>query len=368
MKGPLSKEMTPLAGRYAPEDYIGAGGMQHVYLALDRLFQRHVALKTPKDESGTKRFQQTAVVSARVNHQNVAKTLDYFEDIDRPFLIEELVIGEDLRSVMEGKLPHLPPSTCARIFHKLAKGLAASHAADVVHRDLKPSNIMVLGGPVFTDVKITDFGIAKMAEDEIGQWVEEGGGATSSKTVLGAIPYMSPEAINDFKTAKKSSDVWAIATIVYELLSGEPPFGKRLNSIPKIIEAAPPKKPAQLNSAQFKSLGTQIYDIILTCLDKDETKRPTASQLVSLCEELCYSMPRYSYGEVVELTGPGRPTGKIRDDSGVLLMYHPSNFYGSSRVKIGNRVWFGRDPGIPRERAFPIVKAVEVAKEGGAAP
>jgi serine/threonine protein kinase len=353
LKGPLSEEMPPCGDRYLAKEWVGAGGMQHVYAAFDQLFERMVALKTPKDDAGEKRFKQSAVVSAKVNHQNVAKTLDYFEDGERPFIVEELVIGADLYSVMNGNLPFLPPSACARIFHQLAKGLAASHAVDVVHRDLKPSNIMVVGGPLFKDVKITDFGIAKMAEEEIGQWAEVGG-ATSSKTVLGAIPYMSPEAINDFKVAKKSSDVWAIAAIVYELLSGELPFGTGLKSIPKIMDAVPPKKPTQIGSAQFKSLGVQVFDLIIRCLDKDEHKRPTAAELVIHCEKLCYSITEYSFGKVSEI---GQYTGRILDDQGVKLMWHPRCFYGSAKVKLGTRVWFGRDPGEPWDRAFPIVKA-----------
>lgn len=346
--------MSPLAGRYVPKDWIGAGGMQHVYLAFDVLFERNVALKTPKDDSGAKRFKQSAVVSAKVNHQNVAKTLDYFEEGERPYLIEELVPDTDLFAVMNGNLPYLPPSTCARILHQLAKGLAASHAVDVVHRDLKPSNIMVVGGARFHDVKITDFGIAKMAEDEIGEWAEVGG-ATSSKTVLGAIPYMSPEAINDFRVAKKSSDVWAIAAIIYELLSGELPFGMGLKSIPKIVEAIPPKRPSLINGPQFKTLGGQLYEIILQCLDKDVGKRPSADQLVQLCGELCYGPTSYGYGTVVDLPGI---TGRIHDEKGAVLMWHPKCFYGSGSVSVGSRVWFGRDSGVPYDRAFPIVKAL----------
>jgi eukaryotic-like serine/threonine-protein kinase len=329
--------------------------MQHVYAAFDQLFERVVALKTPKDDAGVIRFQNSAGVSARVNHQNVAKTLDYFEDGERSFIVEEMVDGADLEKVMSASLPFLPPSTCARIFHQLAKGLAASHAVEVVHRDLKPSNIMVVGGPYFQDMKITDFGIAKVAEKEIGQWVEEGAGQTSSKTVLGAIPYMSPEAISNFKVAKKTSDVWAIAAIIYHLMSGELPFGKGLISITKIMEAAPPKKPSQIQGAQFKSLGGQLYDLIVLCLDKDETKRPTAEHLVLLLEEICYSITTYSFGKVSEIQ---KYTGRILDGEGEKLMYHPQCFYGSSTVQVGTHVWFGRDDGEPWDRAFPIVKAM----------
>ena len=354
MKGPLTAGMAPIANRYTPLEWIGAGGMQNVYLARDEQFGRAVALKTPKEESGHGRFQLSAVISAKVNHPNVAKTLDYFVVEERPFLVEEHVVGADFASVMDGNLPYLPPSTCARVLHQLAKGLLASHAAGVVHRDLKPSNIMVVGGYRFHDVKITDFGIAKMAEAEIGQWAEVGGG-TSSKTVLGAIPYMSPEAINDFKKATKPSDVWAIAAIVYQMLSGELPFGSGLKSIPNIIAAVPPAAPRQLKAAQFSSLGDELYDLICRCLDKDPEKRPDAAALVTFCEQLCYSTSPYSMGTVSDTGGY---TGRIIDENDETLMYHPSNFYGNRKVAVGSPVWFGRAEGSPMDRAFPIVAAL----------
>ncbi|MBB3953077.1 serine/threonine-protein kinase [Aureimonas jatrophae] len=328
--------------------------MQHVYVAFDELFERQVALKTPKDDAGAKRFGNSAVVSARINHQNIAKTLDYFEVKDRPYLVEELIVGSDLYAISSNFIAVLPPSTCARILHQLAKGLSASHAADVVHRDLKPSNIMVSKSLSFEEIKITDFGIAKMAEGEIGQWAEAGG-ATSSKTVLGAIPYMSPESIEDFKTPRKSSDVWAIAAITYELLSGTLPFGSGLKCIPRILEAAPPSRPSQIHPSQFTELGEQLYQILLRCLAKDESARPNADELVKACEGLCYNVPQYGVGVVSEV---GRYTHRIRSDDDKTLMYHNDNIYGGGRLKVGDRVWFGRDPGEPWERAFPIVKFV----------
>jgi serine/threonine protein kinase len=352
LRGPLTQKVL-FGGRYEPTDWIGAGGMQHVYRAVDHLFEREVALKTPKDDSGTRRFQQSAVVSALINNPNVAKTLDYFEEGERLFLVEELVYGNDLASVMEGNLPYLPPSLCARLLHQLAKGLASSHRVNVVHRDLKPSNIMVVGGHKFFAAKITDFGIAKMAEAEIGEWAEAGG-STSSKTVLGAIPYMSPEAIQDFKTPRKESDVWAIGAILYELLSGELPFGTGLKSVPKIIDAPTPQRPGIIEGAQFRNLGIELYEIIARCLSKDPAKRPPAEALCEECSKLCYSQTSYDYGSVTEV---GAYTGKIKGANDDILMYHPDNFYGARKVKVGTRVWFGRGAGSPWDRAFPIVRA-----------
>jgi serine/threonine-protein kinase len=360
LKGPLAKA-AKVGGRYVIHEWIGAGGMQNVYLAKDELFGREVALKVPKEDAAVKRFQQSAVVSAKINHSNVAKTLDYVEEDENVYLIEELVVGVDLSKIMGAELPLLPPSACARLLHQLAKGLAASHHAGVVHRDLKPSNIMIVGGSTFSEAKITDFGIAKMAEGEIGGWADgDDKGSTSSKTVLGAIPYMSPESITDFKHATKPSDVWSIAAIIYELLSGKRPFGGGLSSIPKILEAKKPQRPAQIAALQFRGLGSEICEIIDTCLSKEPKDRPTADQLVSQCGQLCYSLDLYEIGRVSKRNNSY--TGFIVADHGTDLMYHRDNFYGDASSAVGDRIWFGRHPGTGNDRAFPIVKLRVPAK------
>src|ERR1041384_6157592 len=137
--------------------------MQEVYRARDVVLERLVALKVPQDARVARKFRDSAVISARVNHPNVAKTLDYFEESGGKFyLVEELIQGENLREVSV-KFERLDPHTVAHVLHHLARGLAAAHRVGVVHRDLKPSNIMVVGGLAFLGLKITDFGIAKMA-------------------------------------------------------------------------------------------------------------------------------------------------------------------------------------------------------------
>lgn len=355
MTGPLTTG-DKLSHRYEVANWIGAGGMQHVYLAKDVFFGRDVALKTPKDGAAVSRFQNSAIVSARVNHSNVAKTLDYFEIAGRPFLVEEFVEGADLAAVKGIGLPCLPPSACARLIHQLAKGLAASHHAGVIHRDLKPSNIMIVGGHRFGEAKITDFGIAKMAEGEIGAWAEGEDKGTSSRTVLGAIPYMSPESISDFKRAAAPSDVWAIGAIVYELLSGRLPFGKGLLSIPAILTATPPPPPEHIAPAQFRALGKDVYDLVISCLSKDASKRPSADDLISQAEQLCYSADSYECGTISKLNSS--TTGFIVADEGRDLMFHRDNFYGENGRAIGDRLWYARHPGSGNDRAFPIVKLV----------
>ena len=220
-----------VGGRYEIMQRVGEGGMQTVYEAKDRLLLRTVALKVPKNTSAKKRFKRSAVVSARVNHANVAKTLDYVEEGERSFLIEEFIDGMDLSRVLKEKMLRLDPLMAARVFHRLAKGLAASHHAGVIHRDLKPSNIMAVGSERLEEIKITDFGIAKMAEEELAEAIEGGNESiTASQTGIGALPYMAPEMIELMRDAGKPADIWSLGALTFELLVGEKPFGAGLRA------------------------------------------------------------------------------------------------------------------------------------------
>ena len=159
---------TNIAGqRYEVQESVGKGGMQTVFKALDRRLKRHVALKTPLSTSAEKRFERSAQLSARIRHPNVASALDYFIEGGTAYFAEELINGMNLQQCIEGYFNRLCPDTTAKVLHNLAKGVAASHHAGVIHRDLKPSNIMVSSDLSFAMVKITDFGIAQLAELQI---------------------------------------------------------------------------------------------------------------------------------------------------------------------------------------------------------
>ncbi|WP_257228289.1 serine/threonine-protein kinase [Pseudomonas sp. NIBRBAC000502773] len=163
-----------IGNRYEIERYLAEGGMQYVFIARDTYTDRKVALKTPKNKSAEKRFQRSAIVSAKVNHPNVAKTLDYLVFEERQFLVEELIYGLDMRAALLNDSAFIDPYLAAKVFHHLAKGVAAAHHVGVVHRDLKPTNIMVVGDYSFSEIKVTDFGIAKMAAEEMVAAVEGG--------------------------------------------------------------------------------------------------------------------------------------------------------------------------------------------------
>ncbi len=348
-----------IGGRYEIAGDIGQGGMQEVYRAHDKLLSRAVALKVPKSNSAEKRFKRSAVLSGRINHANVAKTLDYLEEKGRFYLIEELIEGCDLSTLLAKYIPSLDPYAVARALHHLAKGLAASHHVDVVHRDLKPSNVMVLGGPSLTTFKITDFGIAKMAEKEIGDAVEGGSaGLTASQTALGALPYMAPEMIDDLKKAGKPADIWSIGAMALELLTGNRPFGQGYKAVPAIMNARLPAFPQSIASnAQFATLGKEIYDLAARCMKKEPQERITADQLVSACEQLCYSVASREFGTIKSINYGKHGFIGSDDPTKPDVFYHVESIYGTKSVSVGQKVWFSRFPGSPRERAFPVVLA-----------
>lgn len=358
MSGVLHAIGDLVGGRYEVIGYIGQGGMQEVYRAHDQLLERDVVLKSPKNPSAKKRFNRSAILSARVNHDNVAKTLDYVEESDRFYLIEELVEGCDLGHFLRNHVAMLDPFAAGRVMHHLAKGLAASHHVNVVHRDLKPTNIMVVGGRDFRGFKITDFGIAKMAREEIDEAVagdEEG--LTSSQTALGALPYMAPETIDDMQNAGKPADVWAIGALTFEVLTGKRPFGAGYKAVP-LIQAAnvPPLSSAVTRNAQFGPFALAIFDLIKRCMQKDPAARPTADQLVTACEGLYYSTLPRIFGNVRRMEN--NSWGFAAAIGGGDVFCHVKSVYAASNLAIGERIWMTTHPGSPSRRAFPIVKAI----------
>jgi eukaryotic-like serine/threonine-protein kinase len=344
-----------IQGRYKIIDAVGEGGMQYVYAARDGILKRKVALKTPKNDSAKKRFKRSAIVAACVNHPNVAKTLDYLED-KRQYLIEELIEGEDLDKAFLKIAKCLDPYLAARVFHYLAKGLAASHHAGVIHRDLKPTNIMVTDGFQLSSIKITDFGIAKMADEEIADAVEGGENSISaSSTVVGALPYMAPEAIDTPRAVGKPSDIWSIGALMYELLTGEKPYGSGLKAVAKIQEARPPEfKPFLTSNPQFAPLTDKLIKLVLQCLQKEPKSRPNADALVSQCGDLYYPVESRLFGTVREIRY--KRWGFI-NVAGEDVFFHLDCVYGE-RPAVGDKVMLSKFLGGGAWRAHPVVKLI----------
>lgn len=354
MSGPLSPN--ELVGeRYQIVKYIDAGGMQFVYCAKDLLTERLVALKTPKNPSASKRFKRSAIVAARVNHPNVAKTLDYLKIGDERYLIEELIEGEDLSKALLQDAKFVDPYLAAKVLHHMAKGVAAAHHAGVVHRDLKPSNVMVSGGYSLNELKVTDFGIAKLAGEVLEEAAAGGEASMSmSQTAVGALPYMAPEAIDTPKEVGSSADVWSLGAMMFHIMTGEPPYGTGLRSVRAILAAETPAVPDFLNAnPQFAPLANEVVALALSCMKRNPSDRPTADDLVNSCGALCYTPAPRRRG-VVKRIDHGK-YGFI-STLGPDVFFHVESVYGPEKLQEGDHVLFASYNGGGADRAHPVVK------------
>jgi len=360
-----------IASRYEVIAFHLQGGMQEVYRCVDHTLNRVVALKTPKEGIVDKRFSRGAQMGARVNHPNVAATLDYVEENGIRCLIEEFIEGSDLSRRLSNEFDYLDPSFAARVVHHIAKGMQAAHRVGICHRDLKPSNIMTSDDANMSVVKLTDFGIAKLAQSEMELEIERFGQdentLTSSSTLLGAVPYLAPECWSDWKAAGQPADVWALGAIACHLLLGKPPFGAGRAAIMKMAQAQQSGK-VEINTppwfgahANTSTLESELWKLVLRCLQVNPADRPSSEMVVKDIEAFCYSASARRTGlictyPITYSNGSKSTSGRIQvDGEAAAWFFHMSDFYGSSGPKVGQRVSFNFFPGSPWPRCAPVL-------------
>ena len=211
----LAEIGTVLGGRYRLVELLGQGGMATIYRALDDQLGRDVAVKLLRpeylrDPDFSSRFRQEAQAAASLTHPNVVTVFDYGEDPSGPYIVMELVDGEDLATIIR-RSGALPPRQAARIAAAVARALAAAHARGLVHRDVKPGNVLIGRDG---QVKVVDFGIARaLSEAQM----------TLPGTTLGSVHYFSPEQARG-EPATASSDIYSLGIVLYELLTGSRPW------------------------------------------------------------------------------------------------------------------------------------------------
>ena len=363
MSPPLLQDDALIGGRYKVVSFLNQGGMQEVYVAEDVRLKRKVALKVPKSSSATKRFDRSAQLSAKVVHPNVAATFDYFEEDDRPYLIEELLEGENLGERFKRDFNALDPHLVAHVLHHLAKGVAAAHHVEIVHRDLKPNNVVVSNDFGLEVVKITDFGIARMAaaqiESDMAALNEDQSSITGSQTLVGAIPYMSPEALLKPKDPRKPADIWALGAMAYFMLTGAPPYGAGVQAIAKIIDAEPLPPPPINPCPQFKLLGAELWQLIQGCLTKDSSKRLDADALVVRCGKLRYLAAPREVGRIKNYRAGSGAHGFL-STAGDDVFFHRDSFYGG-KPAVDGRVCFAIFKGKPNARAAVVLPLKDAA-------
>jgi serine/threonine protein kinase len=280
---------------------LGAGGMGEVYLAEDRKLGRKVALKLlpsqfSQDAERIGRFEREARAASALNHPNIITIHAIEEAEDLTFIATELVDGKTLRERIAEK-PFDPPETI-EIGIQVASALESAHAVGIIHRDIKPANIMIRRDSL---VKVLDFGLAKLLEESSGTdtelWKYEEANAlipasfertnspapprqTNLGAIMGTLNYMSPEQVKGEKIDART-DIFSLGVVLYEMLSGTPPFaGKTDEEIYAATIGKAPKPLRELNS----KIPFELQKIINRALHKDRNGR---YQTVSaLCNDL----------------------------------------------------------------------------------
>ena len=277
-----SRGSTPSAiptriGRYTLQGVLGRGAMGVVHRALDTVFGRTVAIKTIREElvlqervytSYRRRFYNEVNIFGSLSHPNIVTLYDIGETEDGvPFLAMEYLSGALATTSARYSLDQI-----MWLLEQLASALDYAHGQDVIHRDIKPSNILIGEGQ---EAKITDFGVAKMMGSDF----------TRSQTLFGTPGYMSPEQVLGTPLTR-STDLFSLGVVAFELLSGETPFpGKDVHSILYKLVHADPVHPSGLVKMQLDT--TKWREVFAVALAKDPQRRcSTASEFVSWLVEL----------------------------------------------------------------------------------
>ncbi|WP_316293138.1 serine/threonine-protein kinase, partial [Clavibacter michiganensis] len=249
-------------GRYQLGDRIAIGGMGEVWEATDLVIGRKVAIKILKDEylgdpGFLERFRAEARHAALVNHEGIANVFDYGEEDGSAFLVMELVPGEALSTILERERV-LSTDKVLDIIAQTALALHAAHQAGLVHRDIKPGNLLITPDG---RVKITDFGIARIA-DQVP--------LTATGQVMGTVQYLSPEQASGHP-ASPSTDVYSMGIVAYECLAGRRPFtGESQVAIAMAqINELPPELPV--------TVAEPVRNLVMSCIAKKPADRPQSA-------------------------------------------------------------------------------------------
>jgi len=265
-------------GRYRLESLIATGGMGEVWQAHDEIILRSVAIKILKQEylgdpGFLERFRTEARLAAMVNHEGIANVFDYGEDSGSAYLVMELVPGESLAKILE-RDRSLGGEQVLDIIAQTARALQAAHESGMVHRDIKPGNLLITPDH---QVKITDFGIARIA-DQVS--------LTATGQVMGTVQYLAPEQATG-KGSTPSTDIYSLGIVAYEALAGKRPFtgATQMDIAMAQINDPPPPLPDEIDP--------RIRELIMQCLQKKPTGRPANALALATAAEALMQNPRH---------------------------------------------------------------------------
>lgn len=279
---------------------LGSGGMGVVFEAQDTILERKVAIKflsTTSEQSGDagRRLQREARTLSSLNHPNICTVYELKEHNDRPYLVEELLVGSTFQEVIDkGKLD---AHRILELAIQIADGLGAAHASGIVHRDIKPANLFMTHG---NRAKILDFGLARPSADLLA-FADEAATLdgssyqfTSPPAIVGTLAYMSPEQVRG-EPATASSDIFSLGVVLYQLLHGKHPFKKD-----SLIETASAILMAPFDSRSSTQDLTEggLNAILAKMLTKDAVGRyANGEELLLALRSLRSGLPSLSVGE-----------------------------------------------------------------------
>jgi beta-lactam-binding protein with PASTA domain/tRNA A-37 threonylcarbamoyl transferase component Bud32 len=249
------------SNRYEVKRGIARGGMAQVYLARDQLLDRPVAIKVlfpefARDPNFVERFRREAQAAANLSHPNIVAIYDWGQERGTYFIVMEFVEGRSLRDLIHSEGP-LPPAQAAGIGAEIAEALAFAHRSGVVHRDIKPGNVLMTESG---RVKVTDYGIARATQGDTGEAL------TQTGAVMGTATYFSPEQAQGLPVDGRS-DVYSLGVVLYEMLSGEPPFSgdtpvavayKHVREEPPMLSDRMPTMPHDLERIVFSAMSKDL--------------------------------------------------------------------------------------------------------------
>lgn len=307
---------TMIADRYRLERQLGEGGMGSVWAAVDEKLRREVAIKLVTEriadsERALSRFEREAMAVARLRSPYIAQVYDYGVQDGSPYIIMELLEGEDLK-VMLARQGRLSVEDTARIVVQVAKALHAAHATGIVHRDLKPANVFLSRGHGEEVCKVFDFGVAKALND-----LADDSDTTAEGVLLGTPRYMSPEQAHGAKLVDHRSDLWALGVIAYLCVTGRLPF-VAVGTGAVLVKIC--TEPAPAPSEVVEGLPPEVDAYFEKALAKDPEQRfQSAKEMGTTFADLCdmslssftlgsRSDPRPSWGDGAgSVSGDGDP-------------------------------------------------------------
>ncbi len=296
-----------VAGRYRLERQIARGGMGSVWLATHLQLDAPVAIKfmtTNLEPSLIARFEREAKACARLNSPHIVKVSDFGVENDAPFMVMELLTGEDLgvRLKRDGKIPF---DRLALMAEQIGRGLGVAHEAGIVHRDLKPANVFLARTGREEVIKLLDFGVARETEQRM---VDD---LTTSGLVLGSPHHMSPEQAAG-ESVDGRSDLWSFGVLLYQCIAGKKPFdGPNLTSVLLAITSRNPAPPSSL----VEGVPARVDAFFERALHRDRGERfQTAEEMAAAFGALD------STARAPSLALPSLTPAPISSDSGTPLV------------------------------------------------